>query len=171
MKSKMMMLCLGLISWGVVAQHDNAGTAADKTEGQQTQMMFKDKKVGEAFSHYILLKDALVASKADLAKKASADLAKALSEVEKGEKAGEEANKVAAAGSIAEQRKAFTGLSNEMAALAKTSELAQGSLYLQYCPMANNNSGGSWLAIEKEVMNPYFGDMMLKCGSVKETIQ
>lgn len=166
-----MMLCLGLISWGAFAQHDHAGAAADKTEGQQTQMMFKDKKAGEAFSHYILLKDALVASKADVAKKAAADLSKALSEVKNGKKAGDEARKVASAGSIAEQRKAFTVLSNEMAALAKNSELAQGSLYLQYCPMANNNSGGSWLAIEEEVRNPYFGDMMLKCGSVKETIR
>ena len=165
------MFCLGLISWGAFAQHGHAGAAADKAEGQQTQTIFKDKVTGEAFGHYILLKDALVASKADVAKKASADLAKALSEVDNGKKAGDEANKVASAGSIAEQRKAFTALSNEMAALAKSSELAQGSLYLQYCPMANNNSGGSWLAMEKEVRNPYFGDMMLKCGSVKETIR
>jgi len=37
--------------------------------------------------------------------------------------------------------------------------------------MANNNSGGSRLAVEKDIKNPYFGDIMLKCGSVKETIE
>jgi hypothetical protein len=37
--------------------------------------------------------------------------------------------------------------------------------------MANENTGAFWLSNEKEIKNPYFGSMMLKCGSVKETIQ
>ncbi|MBA4058359.1 MAG: hypothetical protein C0490_26815, partial [Marivirga sp.] len=50
-------------------------------------------------------------------------------------------------------------------------KLSMGILYLEYCPMANNNEGAYWLSNEKEIKNPYFGDKMLKCGSVKETIQ
>jgi hypothetical protein len=53
----------------------------------------------------------------------------------------------------------------------KSSKVVSGSLFVEYCPMANNNEGGFWLSNEKEIKNPYFGDMMLKCGSVKETIQ
>jgi hypothetical protein len=37
--------------------------------------------------------------------------------------------------------------------------------------MVNNNQGAFWLSNEKEIKNPYFGDMMLKCGSIKETLQ
>lgn len=41
-------------------------------------------------------------------------------------------------------------------------------LYLDFCPMANNNKGGFWLNIEKEIKNPYFGSSILKCVSVKK---
>ena len=58
-----------------------------------------------------------------------------------------------------------------MATLVKGGKLSAGALYLEYCPMANNNEGAYWLSNEKQIKNPYFGDMMLKCGSVKETIQ
>jgi hypothetical protein len=46
-----------------------------------------------------------------------------------------------------------------------------GSVYVAYCPMANNNEGANWLSNDKEIKNPYFGDKMLRCGSVMETIQ
>ena len=58
-----------------------------------------------------------------------------------------------------------------MTSLIKVSKLASGTLYIEYCPMANNNEGAFWLSNEKEIKNPYFGEMMLKCGSVKETLQ
>lgn len=161
MRKTVIMFCLALVSWGATA---------NASKSLQTLPAFKDAKVGEAVGHYLALKDALVASNADLAKKASTDLSKTLVAISTGKKAGAEAAKVAAAASIAEQRKAFTALSTEITTLAKESELKDGSLYLQFCPMANNNSGGSWLAMEKEIRNPYFGDQMLKCGSVKETI-
>jgi len=164
MKKTVIFLFLALVSLGAMANGP-----VDKN--LQTLPTFKDAKVGEAVGHYLALKDALVASKTDVAKKASADLTKTLAAITTAKKAGAEAAKVAAAPSIAEQRKAFTALSTEMTTLAKESELTDGSLYLQFCPMANNNSGGSWLAVEKDIKNPYFGDMMLKCGSVKETIE
>ena len=48
-------------------------------------------------------------------------------------------------------------------------EMPKGKiLYLDFCPMANNNKGGFWLNIEKEIKNPYFGSSILKCVSVKK---
>ena len=44
-------------------------------------------------------------------------------------------------------------------------------LYVQFCPMANNNKGATWISIEENIVNPYFGDMMLTCGSVESVIQ
>ncbi len=40
--------------------------------------------------------------------------------------------------------------------------------YSQFCPMADNNKGAYWLSKEEKVLNPYFGDAMLSCGSVKK---
>ena len=37
--------------------------------------------------------------------------------------------------------------------------------------MAFNNEGGFWFSEEKEIMNPYFGDKMLHCGSIQKTIK
>jgi hypothetical protein len=44
-------------------------------------------------------------------------------------------------------------------------------VYVQFCPMANNGEGANWLSKESAVKNPYYGSMMLTCGSVKEAIK
>ena len=86
-------------------------------------------------------------------------------------KALESASKIAATSDLEGQRKEFSTLSNEMTSLVKNSKLSMGAIYVEYCPMANNNEGAHWLSNEQQIKNPYFGDAMLKCGSVKETIQ
>lgn len=169
MKKTIMTALVALISFGANAQHDHAAHGDRKAEQQQAK--FKDDKLGAAYTHYIHLKDALVASDAGEAKKAAGELQKALASVSNGEKAMDEASKVSSASDLGDQRKAFSGLSNEMTTLVKNGKLSSGSLYVEYCPMANNNEGGFWLSNEKQIKNPYFGDAMLKCGSVKETIQ
>ncbi|WP_051261781.1 efflux RND transporter periplasmic adaptor subunit [Desulfovibrio inopinatus] len=39
-----------------------------------------------------------------------------------------------------------------------------------FCPMAFDNAGATWLWNEENVLNPYFGEAMLKCGEVKRAI-
>jgi hypothetical protein len=36
--------------------------------------------------------------------------------------------------------------------------------------MANENNGADWISAEKNIRNPYFGDKMLTCGTVKTVI-
>lgn len=168
MKKMMMITVLAVVSWGAYAQHDHAGH--DK-KADQGHVKFKDEKTGAAYEHYSHLKDALVASNQSEAKKAAEQLQKALTSVKDGKKASDEAGKVASASSLEDQRLAFSNLSNEMGTLVKGGKLSMGEVYLDHCPMANNNTGAFWLSSEKAIKNPYFGDMMLKCGSVKETIQ
>ena len=43
-------------------------------------------------------------------------------------------------------------------------------VYVEFCPMADNNNGAYWLSKEEKVINPYFGEAMLTCGSVKQVI-
>jgi hypothetical protein len=169
MKTKMITLVLVLGSWGAFAQHDHAKMSEAKPG--KNIAMFKDAILGDAYKQYIYVKDALVASKSDEAKKGANELLKSLKDVNGAAAAMEVTSKLAIASDLAEQRKVFSTLSNEMATLVKGDKLSTGMLYLEYCPMANSNAGGYWLSNEKEIKNPYFGDMMLKCGSVKETIQ
>ncbi|QIA08368.1 efflux RND transporter periplasmic adaptor subunit [Draconibacterium halophilum] len=49
--------------------------------------------------------------------------------------------------------------------------LNNDTAYYQYCPMANSDHGAYWFSAEKEIRNPYFGDMMLSCGETRETIK
>ena len=168
MKTKMMTLCLVLGSWGAFAQHDHAKQGDQKKE--ENMVMFKDANIGKAYEHYLHLKDALVASKSDEAKNAAGELQKSLAGVTNGKMVADETAKIVAAANLDDQRKAFPGVSDMMAMLVKGGKLSMGMIYLEYCPMANGNTGASWLSNEKAIKNPYFGDKMLKCGSVKEMI-
>ncbi len=44
------------------------------------------------------------------------------------------------------------------------------TLYLQHCPMAFDNKGGDWLLDQDEILNPYYGAAMLRCGETLRTI-
>ncbi len=169
MKTKIITLCLVLGSWGAFAQHDHAASNDKKMD--QNMAMFKDAKLGVAYEHYVLVKDALIASKSEEAKKGAGELQKALKDVSGSTAANKAASEIAASADLDMQREAFSTLSNEMATLVKGGKLSMGTLYLDYCPMANGNTGAYWLSNTKEIKNPYFGDKMLKCGGVKEMIQ
>ncbi len=169
-KKIILVMVMTLVNWGVFAQHDHGSHGDKKEMSKQMKPMFKDKELGAAYDHYIHLKEALVGSQAGEVQKAANVLQQSLSSVENGKPAKAEAAKIAATSSLDDQRKAFALLSNEMTTLVKASALTKGEVYLEYCPMANGNTGAYWLSNQKEIRNPYFGDKMLKCGSVKETI-
>lgn len=169
MKVKMIALCLVLGSWAAQAQHDHT-KAGDSKTSEQNMVMFKDARLGTVYTHYLHVKDALVASNAEDAGRGAAELAKALKEGKGSSSSIETATRISGISDITEQRKLFSLLSNELATMVKGGKLSMGMVYVEYCPMANNNSGAYWLSNEKEIKNPYFGAKMLKCGSVKEMI-
>ena len=172
----MVILALALTSCSIYGQPDYARHGDQKMEPNMP--MFKDAKVGIAYEYYLYLKNALVGARPKEARSIASELQKSLAFVTNGKKAGDEAAKVVASANLADQRRAFAGLSNEMAALVKGGRLSMGMLYIEYCPMANNNEGACWLSNEKEIKNPYFGykmmrstaENLLKCGWVKEMI-
>ena len=119
---------------------------------------------------YISLKESLVESNAEAA--AAAGQAFGIFAKTQGDAfAGmaETAESIAASEDIEEQRAAFHTLSKEMYTVAKANE-SKAVVYQQYCPMAFDNAGATWLSMEEEIKNPYFGDAMLTCGNVAETI-
>jgi len=68
---------------------------------------------------------------------------------------------------LKKQREIFANLSNNMAEVAKVTKLSDQPIYKQYCPMKKAN----WLSNEKAIKNPYYGNSMLTCGNVEETIK
>ncbi|MFD2144879.1 DUF3347 domain-containing protein [Mucilaginibacter antarcticus] len=67
---------------------------------------------------------------------------------------------------VEQQRVSFAALSSNIYQLVKAVKPSTGALYVQYCPMKK----ASWLSNKKEIENPYYGDAMLTCGGVKETL-
>ena len=174
MKQLLMMLSLTFLSYAMFAQHEHANHEKGHKKGMEHQkqmVMFKDARLTTSYGHYLELKDALVSSNQAAAKKANEALQKSLKELNNSVKVSDAATVLAKATTLTKQRSAFATLSTEMTKLVKDNDLTMGQLYLEYCPMANNNTGGYWLSNEKEIKNPYFGDRMLKCGRIEETIQ
>ena len=136
-----------------------------------------------AIENYQVLKDALVQTDYQKAKTAAAQTLEALQNVdgsllegqprshwmEQMQPMQQHLEAMVASEDIEAMRMYFANLTEPM----KNTIAAFGAdqtMYVQYCPMAFNNEGASWISDEMAIRNPYFGDKMLKCGSVKETL-
>ena len=42
--------------------------------------------------------------------------------------------------------------------------------YEAFCPMAFDGEGDSWLQLDKDILNPYFGAAMLRCGTIRSEL-
>ncbi|WP_027138620.1 efflux RND transporter periplasmic adaptor subunit [Gaetbulibacter saemankumensis] len=138
------------------------------------------KEFSEALEAYLVLKDAFVASDAVTISKTADELLKTLQAITQVEVADakpyvdasiEQIKQIAEAEDLALQREHFVSLNEHMILITQHMHHLNKPLYVQKCPMANNNKGASWLSAEQEIRNPYFGDAMLKCGEVIQTIK
>jgi len=134
-------------------------------------------------NQYLVLKDELVASRQNEAQKAATALLNSLENVDMGlladeplrywmarlKEIEEQAQAIAGTENIDEQRKFFKTISEGLIRSAKAFGTAE-KLYVQYCPMADNDQGANWLSQLEEIRNPYYGNMMLTCGEVEEII-
>ncbi|MFC0604924.1 efflux RND transporter periplasmic adaptor subunit [Winogradskyella pulchriflava] len=71
---------------------------------------------------------------------------------------------------IKEQRDHFKHLSSHLINAVQLFGVNE-KVYVEFCPMADNNNGAYWLSKEEKVINPYFGEAMLTCGEVKQVIE
>ena len=167
------MLITGVISCTNTDQKvaGNSDTISKIEVADNNGVELKDNKVQAIYDGYISLKNALVNTKFEDAQKAASVLKLALADYKGCENTALIAGKIATAKDIAAQRKEFTSLSADVIALFKHADLKKGSIFVQHCPMANNGDGGDWLAAEKKIQNPYYGDEMMDCGRVLEEIK
>ncbi|KAA3619393.1 MAG: DUF3347 domain-containing protein [Calditrichaeota bacterium] len=167
---------VAVCSSAVSAQHEHHQHEKEQKKHSEHKMPmntmpeFNEKELGKVYMHYLHLKSALVASDNKEAGKSAKMLAASLKEVKIMDAAYKDALAVSKASDLAGRRKAFATLSILMADKFK-GNLESGEIYVAFCPMANKNKGAYWLSAEKEIKNPYFGDKMLKCGSVKDVIK
>jgi hypothetical protein len=171
-----------IISCGNNNNHDGHAnmdsTSADVSTEQDQQtttanqsVKLKTGSLDAVYQHYVHLTNALVKSDAAEARVAANAIAAGASDVTNGQEIGAAARDIAATSDIEQQRSSYAKLSDAFIKSTKNSGLQSGELYVDYCPMAMDNKGAYWLSANKEIRNPYFGDKMLECGEVKETLK
>ena len=171
-------------------QEGSFGENADKTNHSQMKERIEvsnkfQNQLKQVFDDYILLKDALVKDEAKSAQQAAKQIDQSLKKVDMKLLSGEEAhnhwmtiqkelkksaNAIEKSSDIANQRVHFKHLSAHMISGVQLFGVNE-TVYSEFCPMADNNNGAFWLSLEKEIRNPYYGEAMLKCGEVSQTIE
>lgn len=149
------------------AMPENEIEQATDGQAEMADASFTDGMAGNAFDTYQQIRLALIQSDAGAVKQAAGNLADNMAEEQGDIKSIAMAMKDAA--DIEEQRQLFSQVTEKVEPLFRES-LEKGAIYKQFCPMAFDGKGGYWLSDAEEIRNPYFGDKMLKCGKVTETI-
>jgi len=136
------------------------------------------------FTSYVSLKDAFVATDVAQVKSAATTVQESISKVDMMLLTGVAHNdwmtylgglevalkEIQSTDDIEAQRTSFSKLSDNMYKSIKAYGLGGATAYYEFCPMAFDNQGGYWLSDVSEIRNPYFGDKMMKCGSVQEKL-
>lgn len=165
------MLLLLLVVFGYGQHKMDQGHENGNMDKQHMKEMvtFENAHVNESYQHYEDIRNALVASNPKKAKGAAEALYKLSKDGKPGEAVSIAAFSIAETTDIERQRRAFSTLSEAMIDLVRN-KVTTGKLFRAFCPMALNG-GGYWLSSVQTISNPYFGEKMLGCGSIKETIQ
>ncbi len=77
---------------------------------------------------------------------------------------------IAESDAIEKQRNHFVVLNQNMVPIVINIEDMEPKVFIQKCPMANNNRGAFWISADEEIRNPYYGEQMMTCGSVVNTV-
>lgn len=142
-------------------------------------------EVSSVLQAYFQLKDALVASEKDKAAQQARIMEEKINQVKMTEmsqaahqrwmatlpKLKSTLKEINSQANIDAQRKAFIPLSKAVVLLAQSFGPFEKPVYVMYCPMANDDQGANWLSASDEVLNPYYGDMMLRCGEVIQEVK
>ncbi|MEZ4884343.1 MAG: efflux RND transporter periplasmic adaptor subunit [Chitinophagales bacterium] len=142
-------------------------------------------QLGNTASAYLQLKDALVATDFEAANLASMALKQAMEKTDMMLLKGEvhtywmeqlkplnvHLDLLQKAKGVEDQRKQFSNVSDLLTVMVKAFGIDGTDLYVQFCPMGFDNIGAYWLSEVAQIQNPYFGDKMMKCGSVTDTLK
>jgi Cu(I)/Ag(I) efflux system membrane fusion protein len=139
-------------------------------------------QLGALLDRYLALQAALASDDAGAARTAAATLSEQLAGMDASALTGEVAtrwnegfrlalarsgNALQEATAIEPQREAFHAFSDTLIEALQSLGLPDDRpALLVHCPMAFDFAGADWIQSEEEVLNPYFGATMLRCGTV-----
>jgi hypothetical protein len=160
-------------------------TKAEAGKPQFTVDEIFRKQITSVFDAYTGLKDAFVSSDPEKVKKEAKATKEVLGKVDMKLVSGAAHNdwmnymsalenaltSIESNSEIEQQRTEFSKLSDSLYKTIKAYGLSGAKAYYEFCPMAFDDKGAHWLSKEDKIRNPYFGDKMLTCGSVQETLQ
>ena len=158
--------------------------AAVQNFQSETPENFKQ-EMDQLVKAYLTLKDALVATDAQQATDAAKALKVTLDEIEaaslsdnvdkywkeKREGLQFHTQKIINSEDTEVQRVQFGFLSDLIIDAVLALGTYEQDLFVQHCPMAFDDQGADWLSAEEQILNPYFGDKMLKCGLVEQDLK
>ena len=91
--------------------------------------------------------------------------------IKSGSELKDSSEKVAVSAGVAIAREHFLNLSAIVETMVRVfGTSGKVGVVKFYCSMAFDNKGGSWLQDRDNILNPYYGEMMLKCGEKLEEI-
>ncbi|MEN8121846.1 MAG: efflux RND transporter periplasmic adaptor subunit [Bacteroidota bacterium] len=168
-----------------ITDDENNKTAMkmDKVDKNNIPDKFKE-QLNNAVNEYLKVKDAFFASDDEEVDKFAKSMKLSLKIIDMKLLEGDEhlawmdmlkmisftLDKVLNSKNIDEKRVGFRDLSNNMTtSIEKFGVKSDKTLYLEFCPMADDSKGAYWISSNKEIQNPYFGQQMPKCGEVKKT--
>lgn len=175
----------------VMAGHNHGGTSnkINNTTPNDSRAIDISAKTKEAlnplFDEYLKLKDALVADEFEKSQQIASTILSDLDNIKMTDFSGEahniwmqhsielkkSLNAITMAENIGGVRRYLRIISDEYISIAKTFQPYKSTLYIQYCPMANDNGGAYWLSKSKKIRNPYFGKSMLNCGETRDSVK
>lgn len=141
--------------------------------------------LNDLYKAYLPMKDAFVLTHARKARKAAKKLIPVLEAIDMNmldgdahmawmgqfEKMKKSVQQIADSKDIEEQRMAFSNFNEGFYEAVKSFGLNNKKVYYQFCPMAFDDRGAYWFSNEEIISNPYYGDVMLRCGEVVEVIE
>ena len=163
--------------------HGDASDSKHSAKSDESHLEFRS-RFGGVIDEYLLLKDAFVEDNLEKSKSVAKTLSQSFDAVDmtvlhednqsewmsQHEAIKEALQEIATAETIQSGRQSFIRISGYFVKMIRTYGPMDKPLYIQYCPMANNNQGADWISGQMEIRNPYFGQSMLTCGEVKQKI-
>lgn len=178
----------GLIAWKLWGGKDETPREKQKPVAIAENTSAFNQSYDQLLNAYYAVKDALVASDTAKATAAAQQLIGASDGLKVNEIQGDStgmiketaksytanisttAKALADGKTLEDKRKQFEMIADGLWQLTRTVKYDGQKVYWQYCPMAFNDKGAYWMSDTAVVLNPYFGDQMLHCGSTEDSL-
>ena len=165
-----------MMNKGEAKMKDEVETEMNMTLSESVQQQLKG-----VLPNYYTMKDAFVESDSKKVSQLASEMNTKLTTIKENELGGMEQKNIkkskellsmiSESDDLENQRNHFVGLNQTIIPLFKNVEGFSKTVFVQKCPMANSNKGASWLSTEQEIRNPYYGEAMMTCGSVVDSIE